>query len=132
LKAVDNNYIVSQMSQNAAVLQNQNTNQQLIEQRNFWFSSDHFSKFSSILFKIPKISLFFIDRLSKSSLPRWPQGLLPLRDLGDEQQHHGGQRQRGDLQVRSGSTAIRVDRQSVRKGSAFLQGDQNFRFQDNI
>ncbi len=81
LKAVDNNYIVSQMSQNAAVLQNQNTNQQLIEQRNFWFSSDHFSKFSSILFKIPKISLFFIDRLSKSSLPRWPQGLLPLRAL---------------------------------------------------
>ena len=49
-------------------------------------------------------------------------------DLGDEQQHHGGQRQRGDLQVRPGPTAVHVGRKTVGKGPSFLQGDQDFSF----
>jgi len=46
--------------------------------------------------------------------------------VGDEQQHHGGQRQRGDLQVRPGPTAVHVGRQTVGEGSPFLQRNQDF------
>ena len=76
LKAVDNNFIVSQMSQKTKVQQNQNTNQ-----RNWTKQFLKFCRSFQFYSKFQRFQLFFIDRSSKSSLPRWPQGLLPLRAL---------------------------------------------------